>query len=133
MELHRHCMFFVLSFLLAVVLHGQTRTEQSDKAAVEPMPNPRIDCTGKATACNKPVKFLTKTASCICFTCGYKTPDAKQLCTKRSNEAKSFAKLARQSGFSDDAMEDAVRAIVAQEKGQARSEPVETRPAKGPS
>jgi len=134
----KHNTFVVPLFLsltavfLAQAPKGQVTTS---KAGSEISANSSIDCNGTAKACNKPVKFLTKTASCVCFTCGYGTSDAKQLCTKTSGEAKSFAKLARQSGFGEDEMDKAVAAIAAQ--GKQTSKPNDTRqvytpPQKGP-
>ena len=117
MKLRHISPVFVLPFLTTGFLLSQAPRDQG-KASVDTavMTKSAIDCTGTVKACNKPVKFLTKTPSCICFTCGYGTSDAKQLCTKTSNEADAFAKLARQSGFADDEMDKAVARITTQEK-----------------
>ena len=70
-----------------------------------------IDCTGTAKACIKPVRFLSKTPSCVCFTCGYGTPDSRQICTKNRSEAKRLASSARHSGYKDQYMDNAVGAL----------------------
>jgi hypothetical protein len=133
----QHNAFLVPLFLsLTAVFLGQAPNGQVTKSTTSEMPaSSSIDCNGTAKACNKPVKFLTKTASCVCFTCGYGTSDAKQLCTKTSGEAKSFAKLARQSGFGEDEMDKAVAAIGAQRKQTSKPDDarqVYTPPQKGP-
>ena len=83
-----------------------------------------IDCTGTAQACTKPAKFLSKTSGCVCFTCGYGTPASRQVCTKRTPEAKALAKMVQDSGFSDSNMDTAVAAL----EGDAAQKPKEAKP-----
>jgi hypothetical protein len=70
-----------------------------------------IDCSGQAKACTKPVKFLSRTPSCVCFTCAYGTPDSRPMCTKNRSDAKSMASLAHKSGNGDQQMDHAVATL----------------------
>jgi hypothetical protein len=76
-----------------------------------------LDCTGKADACAKPVKFLSRTSACVCFTCAYGTRKSRPMCTKSRSEAKSMAALAQKSGNDDQEMHSAVASL-----GTAHSE-----------
>jgi hypothetical protein len=70
-----------------------------------------LDCSGKADVCAKPVKFLSRTSACVCFTCAYGTPKSRPMCTKSRSEAKSMAALAQKSGNDDQEMHSAVASL----------------------
>ena len=114
--------------LMLVVAVAGFSFAQDQKAAAhseqEPL-NP-IDCTGTAKACTKPAKFLTKTFGCICFTCGYGTPESRQICTKSPSEAKAFANLVEKSGYADESMDAAVGTESSQKFASAQSTPADT-------
>ena len=101
--------------VLTVLISGLGFAQDEKPVAPEQKAVIPIDCTGTARACSKPAKFLTKTLGCICFTCGYGTPQSRQICTKNPSEAKALADLVQSSGFPDENM-DAVVGQVSAEK-----------------
>lgn len=54
-------------------------------------------CSGKATDCKKPAKFLSKEGDCICFSCEYGTENQKAVCTRNRDEAKALVEKERES------------------------------------
>jgi len=54
-------------------------------------------CSGKASDCKKPAKFLSKEGECICYTCEVGTENQKAVCTTNTNEAKLLVEKERET------------------------------------
>jgi hypothetical protein len=100
-----------MTFIVGMTVCLAAGQEKTTATMMDKQSTDEIDCSGKAKACAKPVKFLSRTPRCVCFTCAYGTPESRPMCTKNRSEAKSMAALAQKSGNDDQEMYSAVASL----------------------
>ena len=88
----------IVSLSLGVLTVGSLLLGQNTKQ--DPQVNHDANpgqCSGKASDCKKPAKFLSKEGDCICYTCEVGTENQKAVCTINKNEAKMLGEKERET------------------------------------
>lgn len=95
----RNCLL-IISLSLGLLLLTSSGLILAQKTQEDPQVHhdaTPAQCSGKASDCKKPAKFLSKEGDCICYTCEVGTENQKAVCTTNTNEAKLLVEKERET------------------------------------